>query len=326
MGPSRSVVKAAVTKLPESPPEKNPGVHLYRILRIKCIICALSCWLLNYSYAQDDLLHMLEDSMNAQTKTAYVRGTFKGTHIINLHSVETPARGVLQFMIMHRFGKINDGAYQLFGLDNATMRMGFDYGITDHLTVGTGRSTFEKTYDGYLKARILQQTLSERIPVSVTALVRIAYTSLHYSDKPYMNATYRTNYATQLLIARKIDRNLSLQLSPTWLHYNLVPAIADKNDVFLLGLGGRMKITRRASVNLEYNYLPDDQVRSFRAYHSLSTGFDIETGGHVFQVHVTNSQGMVEPVFLARTRGSWGKGDIYFGFNISRHFNVGKKK
>lgn len=278
-------------------------------------------------HAQDSMMKMLEDSMMANTKATYVTATFKGTHIINTQSIETPAKGVLLFMIMHRFGKINDGGYEFFGLDNATMRMGFDYGLTDRFTVGIGRSTFEKTYDVNIKAKLLRQTDgSEKMPVSVTAFAQLAYSTLKYSDKPYLNARYRTSYATELLIARKINRNFSLQLSPAWLHYNLVPETIDKNDVFALGIGGRMKITKRASINLEYNYLPSGQVNSTKVYNSLSAGFDIETGGHVFQVHVTNSQGMIDPIFLGRTTGSWGKGDLYFGFNLSRSFNLVKKK
>lgn len=293
------------------------------------LLLFFSCACAGIAMAQDSsLLNMLEDSMTVNKQDGHVTGTFKGTRIINTHSVETPAKGVLLFMIMHRFGKINEGAYEFFGLDNATMRMGFDYGLTDELTVGIGRSTFQKTYDGYLKGKLLRQSEGPggRIPLSVTALAGIAYTSLRYSDKPYLNARYRTSYTLQLLAARKLSRNLSIQLSPAYLHYNLVPTAADKNDLFVLGIGGRMKITKRSSINVEYNYLPDNQVSSFKVYNSFSAGFDIETGGHVFQVHVTNSQGMVEPLFLGRTTGSWGKGDIYFGFNISRTFNIVKKR
>lgn len=281
----------------------------------------LCCGFSKIAASQDSgLLHMLEDSMMTDKQEGRVTGTFKGTHIINTQSVEIPGKGVLLFMIMHRFGKINEGAYEFFGLDNATMRMGFDYGLTDELTAGIGRSTFQKTYDGYLKGRLLRQ--SAGMPLSVSALAGIAYTSLKYSDKPYLNARYRTAYTLQLLAARKINRNLSLQFSPAWLHYNLVPTAVDKNDVFVLGMGGRIKITKRSSINVEYNYLPDNYVNSFKVYNSFSAGFDIETGGHIFQVHVTNSQGMVEPLFLGRTTGSWSKGDIYFGFNISRSFNL----
>lgn len=280
------------------------------------------------AFAQDStLLQSLDNAMLEDGSKRYVSATFKGTRVINTHSIETAGKGVLQLMILHRFGKVNEGGYELFGLDNATMRMGFDYGISERIAVGIGRSTFEKTYDGYIKARILRQTEnSERMPLSVTGLGGINHYTLKFSDKPYLNSKYRTNYTAQLLIARKITSGISLQLSPTWLHYNLVPTVADNNDVFVLGAGARAKITKRASFNLEYNYLPANQVASLKVYHSFSAGFDIETGGHVFQVHVTNSQGMVEPVFLGRTTGSWGKGDIYFGFNMSRVFNIGGRK
>ncbi|MBX3239773.1 MAG: hypothetical protein KIT80_20990 [Chitinophagaceae bacterium] len=274
-----------------------------------------------------DLLQMAEDSLQTTRQPAYVTGTFKGTHIINLQSIEAPAAGELLFVIMHRFGKINDGGYELFGLDNATMRMGFDYGITDRVAAGIGRSTFEKTFDGYIKAKLLRQTDGrQKSPLSISVLTGIAYTTLKYSDKPYLNSTYRTQYTTQLLIARKINRNVSIQLSPTWLHYNLVPATADKNDLLAIGVGGRVKITRRMSINAEYIYLPANQVKSQTIYNSFSAGFDLETGGHVFQVHVTNSRGMIEPAYIGRTTGTWSKGDIYFGFNISRSFKLNKRK
>ncbi len=296
---------------------------------MKYIMLSLPAILLLCTVARSQdstMMKMLDDSLVTDQKARYVTGTFKGTHIINMHSVEAPKKNELLFMIMHRFGKINDGGYELFGLDNATMRMGFDYGLTNRLAIGIGRSTYEKTFDGYIKARLLSQTDgSNKIPVTVTALAGIAHTTQKYTDKPYLNSKYRTQYTTQLLIAGKLNRNLSIQLSPTWLHYNLVPTAADKNDLFAIGIGGRMKITKRASINIEYNYLPENQVTSFKLYNSLSAGFDIETGGHVFQVHVTNSQGMVEPLYIGRTTGSWGKGDIYFGFNISRSFKFGKK-
>lgn len=283
----------------------------------------------SFAFAQEpDLLSRLNDSMMASAATMYVTGTFKGTRIINTQSVEMPAKKELLFSIMHRFGKINDGGYEFFGLDNATMRMGFEYGLSDYLTAGIGRSTFQKTYDGFLKGRLLRQTVPGshiHIPISVTAFAGITHNTIKYTDKPYMNARYRTDYTLQLLVARKINKNLSFQLSPTWLHYNLVPEARDKNDVFVLGIGGRMKITRRSSINIDYCYMPPNQVSSMKVYHSLSAGFDIETGGHVFQVHVTNSQGMTEPLFMGRTTGSWGKGDIYFGFNIYRSFKFGKK-
>ncbi len=291
---------------------------------MRIILTVLSVIFFQSIFAQDtSLLNMIDDSMSVHTTKTYVTGTFKGVYIINTQSVEAPAKGALLFLIMHRFGKINDGAYNFFGLDNATMRLGFDYGITNRLSVGIGRSTFEKTFDSHFKYKLLRQTDgNNKMPVTVDVFGGIYYTTLKFSDKPYLNANYRTSYDGSLLIARKISEAFSFQLTPTLLHYNLVPKSTDKNNVFVLGLGGRMKVTKRMSVNAEYDYLPDGQINSYKRYNSLSAGIEIETGGHVFQLHVTNSQGMVEPLFLGKTTGSWTKGSIFFGFNVSRVFNL----
>ena len=277
--------------------------------------------------AQDNkLLNMLNDSMAANKTKTYVTGTFKATHIINTQTIESPAKNNLYFVIQHRFGQLNSGSYNFFGLDNATLRLGLDYGITDDLDIGIGRSSYLKTFDGYLKYKLLKQTESGGMPVSVSVLGSVTdYTQTEPSET-YLNTKYRTAYSGELLIARKITSTLSLQVTPTWLHYNLVPTVEDKNDVFAVGLGGRMKITKRMSINAEYDVVPKNQVVSTTAHNSLSLGWDIETGGHVFQLVFSNSQSMLETQYLTQTTGTWGKGDIYFGFNISRDFNLKKKR
>jgi len=296
-------------------------MYKYRFLIITILLVfSVTC------KAQDtSLLKMLDDSMTSTKKHIPVTGTFKGTHIINIQSVEAPAKQVLLFWIMHRFGQLSDGGYQLFGLDNATMRFGFDYGITDRLSIGVGRSTFEKTFDGTIKYKALRQTEDNSMPITADLFGGIYYKTLKYDDKPYLNTAYRTSYAAELLLARKFSRDLSIQLTPIWLHYNLVQTTSDKNNIFAMSVGGRIKLTRRTSFNAEYDYLPEGQVKSMTVHSSLSLGFDIETGGHVFQLHITNSQGMIDPVFIAQTTGTWGKGNLFFGFNVSRAFNTGKK-
>jgi opacity protein-like surface antigen len=226
---------------------------------------------------------------------------------------------------MHRFGKINDGAYNFFGLDNAVIRLGLDYGISDRLGIGIGRSSFDKTFDGYIKYKILQQSIGQKpVPVSISILGAI--TNNTSPKKSYLNAKYRTTYVTQLLIARKMTSAISLQVSPTWMHFNMVPTKSDKNDVYAAMIGGRIKVTKRMSITAEYNYFLPDQVESLDVDNSLSMGVDIETGGHVFQLVFSNSKGMTEPQYIARTDGKWHKGDIYFGFNVSRNFTLGKDK
>lgn len=272
---------------------------------------------------ENSLLQSLDDSLSMQQKHEVVTNTFKATQIVNLPTVESPAQRTLQFLIMHRFGKLNNGAYELFGLDNASIRFGLDYGITDRLAVGLGRSSVDKTFDGSLKYKLLRQTTGLS-PVSVSLYGLVTNYTQRYADKPYLDAKYRTSYTTQVLIARKFSRNLSLEVVPTWMHFNLVPTAKDKSDVFAVSAGGRMKFTKRMSLTAEYNYLLPDQIVSTSMKNSLSLGIDIETGGHVFQLIFTNSNGMIGPYYLTKTDGTWGKGDIFFGFNVSRVFNFKK--
>ena len=250
-----------------------------------------------------------------------VSATFKDTRIINVQSNETPGKNVLHFVIAHRFGQINEGAYALWGLDNASMRMAFDYGITDRLAVGIARSTFQKTYEANIKWRALRQNSDNSMPVSVTLYSVAMANGLKWSDPTRENFfTSRLSYVNQAIVAKKWSSKLSTALIPSFIHRNLVETLADANDQWTLGAGTRYKLTSRASINAEYHYaiagLPTDHVNS------LSIGMDIETGGHVFQLHVTNSQGMFERAFLTETGGRWRDGALYFGFNLSRVFDL----
>ena len=267
--------------------------------------------------AQDDLLGMLGPVADPNKP---VSATFKDTRIINAQSNETPAAGVLHFVIAHRFGQISDGAYALWGLDNASMRMAFDYGITDRIAVGVARSTYQKTYEANAKVRLLQQT--ERVPLSVTGYSVMMCNGLRWADPDRDNYfSSRLSYAHQLVVSRKFNSDLSLALIPSVVHNNLVATADLPHDQYLIGAGGRYKFTQRVSLNAEYFHrLNPPAADPYR--NSLSLGVDIETGGHVFQLHVTNSRGMFERAFLTETVGQWTAGDIYFGFNLSRVFTV----
>ncbi len=280
--------------------------------------------------AQDtsDLMNLLEKEItSAKDMTFYTTATFKTTRLVNGHSVENVAKGVLDVKISHRFGNLNEGFYELFGLDKAAMRIGFDYGITNTLMIGVGRSTYQKTYDAFFKLKILRQSKGKRkMPITLSYLPTIAYRSLKWEDQTIKNyASSRLSYSHQLIIGRKFSEGTSLQLMPTFIHQNLVTSANDPNDLFAIGIGGRQKISKRISINVEYYY----QLEEYKlpgTTNSLSVGFDIETGGHVFQVHFTNSPGMNERTFIADTKGLWDKGDILFGFNISRVFTIRNKR
>jgi len=287
------------------------------------ILCLIA---FSRSHAQDNsLLNMLNDSLAAHPKKTYAAASFKGEYIINTQTTQSMAAGNLNFVIQHRFGQLNSGAYNFFGLDNATLRLGFDYGITNDLEVGVGRSSYLKTFDGFVKYKLLKQTEGPQMPVSVSVLGTITNYTQQEPTETYLNANYRTAYSAQLLIARKFTEGISFQVTPTYLHYNLVPTVADKNDVFALGLGGRVKFTKRMAIDAEYDIVPTGQVVSTSVHNYLSLGWDIETGGHVFQLVFSNSQSMLSTQYLTQTTGTWGKGDIYFGFNLTRNFILKKK-
>lgn len=272
-----------------------------------------------------DLMDLLEDTGAPETEYAYA--TFKATRIVNGQSIENPPNGGLIFVISHHFGRVNEGWYEFFGLDQANIRFGFEYGINDWLSVGIGRSSVRKTYDGSVKAKMLRQSKGMRnMPVSLSYFGNTAITSLKWSDTSRTNYfTSRMEFVHQLLIARKFGSSLSLQLTPTFIHRNLVETKEDQNDVWAIGAGGRYKITNRVAINAEYFYLLPGKVAD--DYHNcFSVGIDLETGGHVFQLYVTNSQGLIEEQFIPRTTGDWLNGDIHIGFNINRTFQVKKPK
>jgi hypothetical protein len=278
-------------------------------------------------FAQDDLMKMLEEETNDKDVINFTTATFKTTRLINGHSIENVASGVLDFRISHRFGYISGGAYELWGLDEASMRLGLDYGLTKRWMIGVGRSTYQKQYDGFSKFKILQQSSGARkMPITMSAVASMMYKSLHFED-PTRENYYTSNlyYAGQLLIARKFSEGFSLQLMPSIVHYNIVPSASDPNDVLALGVGGRLKISKRTSVNVEYYY----QIPGFKfegTQNSLAIGFDVETGGHVFQLYCTNSTGMTERTYIAETTGDFFSGDIRLGFTISRVFTIKKPK
>ena len=274
------------------------------------------------AHAQDDLLGQLEQDSKKSAPTQLVDATFKSTRLINGHTVQTPGEGTLVFLISHRIGPFNSGSYEFFGLDEARMRIALEYALTDRLEIGIGRSTLDKTVDGFLKYRAIRQsTGAHAVPVSVTLFGSAAVTTLHYRDNMDHTLGLRTTYAYQALIARKFSTDLSLQLMPTLLHRNLVMGEGEKNDVYALGGGGRYKLSKRFSLNAEY-YAVLSKYTADHYQNALALGVDIETGGHIFQLLVTNSQGMIEKQFIGETNDKFFNGGIYFGFNINRNFTL----
>ncbi len=278
------------------------------------------------AFCQDDLLGDLEKTDKKDKKSKqYSSQTFKGTRLVNGHTVETIGEGTLEFIFSHRFGRVNGGLYEMFGLDDAFVRIGLEYGITDKLGVGIGRNSVDKTVDGYLKYKALTQTKNGS-PITITAFASTAYkTSPKAADTPegFENID-RLAYTAQLLIARKFSPAISLQLMPSIVHKNYVAIGEGDNNQVAIGAGGRFKVTRSMSFSTEYYYrINPDATSPYR--NSLGVGIEIETGGHVFQIVLTNTRGMVERTFITETDGKFFKGDIHLGFNVTRIFQLKKK-
>lgn len=295
-----------------------------KLLVILCLYLFVS-----RSYSQQVDLFSEQDSMAAAGKMRPpepVINTFYSTRLVNSHTVEILGKGSMDLRIHHRFSPLNLGFYDMFGLDFASMRLGFDFGIAKNLMAGIGRSTFNKEYDGFIKYRLLHQQTKgvHAVPLSLAFVGAMAYRNVKMDPALKVSGADRTYFTAQLLIARKLNEHTSFQLSPTYTHYNrLLFLTGGSTDLFSLGILARQKISKRVSINAEY-FL---QTRRFDGMHDpLSVGVDINTGGHVFQLHFTNSTGMNEHSFIHETSGSWDNGDIRWGFNISRIFSIGKHK
>ena len=264
--------------------------------------------------AQDDLLDMIEDdNLNSEP----VFATFKASRIVNSQSIELPRPGTLEFMILHRFGSMSDGFYDLYGMDEAVIRFDLKYGLNDFLAFGLGRSSMNKTYDVFSKVKLLRQKQGgSSTPISLAIFTKCEIQTVVKE----MDITDRLTFDIQALIARKFSRSFSLQVMPTLIHRNLILDSDDSNDLFSIGLGGRMKLTKRTSINLDTFFPIGDRPGSFKQGWGL--GYDIETGGHVFQVMVTNAQGSFESEYIENASGEFENFELFIGFNISRVFSI----
>ncbi len=289
---------------------------------IRILVLVLSSF---HLFAQEDLMKELEKSQKPET--IYTTQTFKGTRLVNGQTVETKGKGSLEFIFAHRFGAINSGIYNFYGLDNAHVRIGLEYGLTDRLGVSIGRSSEDKTIDGFLRYKVLRQSSGvENMPVTVTAYGNAACkTSPPKADATSITLSDRMAYTGQLLIARKFSSQFSMQLMPTIVHKNTVDKSIEKNDQVALGVGTRTKVTRSMSLTAEY-YYRFDVMTTNPYYNAAGLGIEFETGGHIFQLVLSNTQGVNERAFITEATGKIGNGGVHLGFNVTRTFQIKKQQ
>jgi hypothetical protein len=267
-------------------------------------------------FSQDDLLSEID---TATETPLYASAVFKGLKVINFESTKLVAKGGFNFIVSHRFGTVKNGFQNLFGLDEAVTHLNFVYGLSDHINISASRSSNQKIYEVASKFRLVNQQAG-KMPFTVVGYTSLlANTALDTDNLPKLEFKHRLSYVAQLLVSRKMNKNLSLILSPTFFHDNYLTDDFQENSQYGVGFGGRYKLGKRWSLNTEYG------VHLNRSKNSLyknpfSVGVDLETGGHVFQLLFTNSQSMNTNGVFGTSTGEWGESDVYFGFNLARSF------
>ena len=266
-------------------------------------------------FAQEDLLKEIDTA--STTQKSNVESAFKGLKIVNIESTKLAAKGDFYFIVAHRFGSLKDGFEGAYGLDNAVTQLKFLYGVTNWFTISAARSELAYDFSGKY---LLQSQEKNGFPLAIVGFTSLALNNtLKESNYPNMKFNDRLIYVAQVLVSRKVNEKLSLELAPTFFHENFVIDDNQDNSQYAIGMGGRYKFAKRWSVNVDYAaHLNRSDTSPYK--NPLSVGVDLETGGHVFQMHFSSSQGIHEAGFLGNTTGDWTKGDIFFGFNLLRVF------
>jgi hypothetical protein len=272
-----------------------------------------------------NLMDLLEADNPTVHEKEYTQGTFKTVRLINGYTTEIAGKTDLVFSISHRFGTVNNGIYDFFGIDESTIRFGFEYGLSDRISLGIGRSNFDKLYDGFIKLKLIRQSNAGGSPVTVMLMEGMAVKTINWVntelDYPF---SARLFYSHELFISRKFNSRFSAQFVPALVHRNMVKKTQDQNLVPALGAGANFTVNNWLSLSAEYFYLLPGNTADTKT-NSLAIGVEMETGGgHIFQVHLSNSHGMTEKAFIAETTNDWLKGEIQIGFNIIRVFHLKK--
>jgi hypothetical protein len=267
-------------------------------------------------YSQEDLLSEIDTDIDTPV---YASAVFKGLKVINFESTKLVAKGGFNFIVSHRFGTVKNGFENLFGLDEAVTHLNFVYGISDHFNVSASRSSNQKIYELATKFRLARQQ-EGKLPFTLAVYTSVlANTALDTDNLPKLRFEHRLSYVGQLIISRKLTKELSLLVSPTFFHDNYVLDDSQENSQYAVAFGGRYKLGARWSINMEYG-LHLNRSSTSLYNNPFSIGVDLETGGHVFQLHFTNSQSMNTNGVFGTSTGDWAEGDVYFGFNLARSF------
>jgi hypothetical protein len=274
---------------------------------------------ISFASAQDDLFNQL-DTVKSDKKEVET-AAFKALQICNLQSTKLPVKGELYILISHRFGDLANGMNNFFGLDNALTKIGGIYGVANWLSLGVSRHTFNKTYELAAKYKLANQKVNG-FPITIVGYNTVDINSdLDEAIYPQLKFNNRLAFSSQLLLSRKFSESFSAEIAPILVHKNLYDEATEKKDLYLIGMGGRYKLSKRLSLNIDYAARLGSKIETSPYHNPLTVGLDIDTGGHIFQMVFSNGQPMTDVTFLSNSIGSWeGKKALYFGFNMYRVF------
>jgi len=267
-------------------------------------------------FSQNDILNELDTQIKPDST---VNNTFESLKIVNLESTKLVGKGDLFFVIAHRFGSVKNGLTDLFGLDESTIRFSFFYGFSDGFNLGISRSEFRKTYEISSKYRLVQQK-KEGSPFTIVGFNSIGInTALSKYDFPKLAFKHRLTYFNEILISRRFNKFLSLEIAPILIKENFVLNDTQDNSQFVVAFGGSHKLNKSLSLNFDYAH-NFNRISNSGFKDPLSLGLDIQVGGHVFQLVFSNAQPLTDANYITNATGNWGKADIFFGFNLLRVF------
>lgn len=262
--------------------------------------------------------------------------TFHDTRIINSHSIETLPGGKLDFRVSHRFGDLagDAGGWQTFyGLENAAdVGIGFEYGLNDNTMIGISRTKgsgpLKQNVNGLIKLKIVNQEINGNQPLTITLLGMTSYSTMQKSKTEgvlhfFTKDIHRFSYHMALHMGHKFSERLALQVNGGWTYRNIVPS-DDKNDLVSVGAAARIQLTRAMGLIVDATFpISELRTKANNYYPSFGIGFEFDTsGGHVFQINLTNATGLVETDYIPYTRTDWGQGEFRLGFTISRLFTL----
>lgn len=283
--------------------------------------------------ANAQAIDSLLTTLNSDQKFTMVEATFKSAHIALSNSTETQKKHDLDLRIRHHFGDIGGKfgtAHTLYGLDVASdLFIGLDYGVTEKLTIGIGRSKHDELFNLLIKQKLLQQK-TDGIPLNLTLFLQVATIGRKpFATTEFENFSDRISYFIQPIFSRKVSPKISLQVMPSLLVRSATNDINDPKNLFSMGFAGRVKLNKRLSFIADYtivNGLSRPKKLTENFYNPLGLGLEIETGGHIFSLNFMNSEFINENNFIPNTKKSWKHGGVRFGFTISRNFSLFKSK